>query len=65
MKVVAVPFEPVSQIDSALKREFPFGDDDVTPPLKDETTIDQVIDVATMVVEGTRFSWKDRDLLRP
>ena len=40
MKVVAVPFEPVSQIDSALKREFPFGDDDVTPPLKDETTID-------------------------
>ncbi|MGU5253114.1 hypothetical protein MAX97_28685, partial [Escherichia coli] len=24
-----------------------------------ETTIDRVIDVATMVVEGARFSWKD------
>ncbi|ESK58707.1 hypothetical protein PAJL_1537 [Cutibacterium acnes HL042PA3] len=35
------------------------------PPVMDETTIDRVIDVATMVVEGTRFSWKDRDLLRP
>lgn len=35
------------------------------PPVMNETTIDRVIDVATMVVEGARFSWKDRDLLRP
>mgnify|MGYP000047023505 CR=1 FL=1 len=34
------------------------------PAVMDETTIDRVIDLVTTVVEGTRVSWENGDLLR-